>query len=151
MFEIGRGWNGRIDPSGNGVRRHIHIFKDNKEFAQNDDGTIHEHLDNNLPKWLREKLNDMRKWKWKDATPAPSESAVPSSTPTISPRPQPTPYPLPAPAPAPAVVPAPRSKNKNVGEAGLGILGAGAGIGIIWLIIKVSAAPYPGGLSLVLL
>ena len=82
-FELGNGWFFRIDPSnaGNEVQRHIHVWKKGgPEYAQNADGSPHENLNGIPPKWVRKKLEDIKKWTWKeDETPIKTTPFYPKS------------------------------------------------------------------------
>ena len=68
-YNLGRGWECRIDQHGTGAgqQRHIHIWNDRKgiQYAQNDDGSPHDKNKNNqgrLPKWLQEVLKSKTGW-----------------------------------------------------------------------------------------
>lgn len=66
--EIGKGWTYRIEVTHDGTkRRHIHVdYKENKRrHAQNDDGSVHDGLGGNPPKFVRDYLREKKKWDWK--------------------------------------------------------------------------------------
>lgn len=152
-FDLGNGWYWRIDPpnAGDGTQRHIHVWKKGgPKYSQNVDGSPHDKLVGSPPKWVRDKLQNLRKWNWKDN----KQTVKPTQKPTSSPSPSPSPNPTPAPGPAPAPLPAPtRSEQRQthssssvnweaVGSAAVFIAG------VIWVAAKIAAAPYTGGLSL---
>ena len=153
IFPLGNGWFFRIEThgSGDGFQKHIHVWKEGgPKYAQNADGSPHDGLRGNPPKWVRQKLKDMKKWNWKVSEP--------KNAPPLTPRPSPSasPSPYPSPAPQPASLPDPTTENQRqisyyasenwkVAVAAVSIIAA-----TIWGIAKIVAAPYTGGLSLAL-
>ena len=68
-YDLGRGWECRIEQHGTGAgqQRHIHIWNEQKgiQYAQNDDGSPHDKNNNNqgkLPKWLQKVLKSKTGW-----------------------------------------------------------------------------------------
>jgi len=66
-IEIGRGWSYRIDPenTSTGTQRHIHIWKDGKSYAQNEDGSPHDKNNNQggqLPNWVQKTVLQRSGW-----------------------------------------------------------------------------------------
>ena len=66
-IELGRGWYYRIAPPNQsaGIKRHIHIWKNGKSYAQNDDGSPHDQGKNDggkLPKWVQEEVKNKTGW-----------------------------------------------------------------------------------------
>ena len=66
-INLGKGWYYRIDPqnTNTGVKRHIHIWNDKKEYIQNDDGSSHDKHrgeKGKIPKWLNNEIIDKTGW-----------------------------------------------------------------------------------------
>ena len=141
-FEITDGWFYRIDPPRNGVQRHIHVFRyrGGNEYAQNEDGSVHEGYSGMPPRWIRRWLRDTGKWDWKESnvepsSPLPKDESKDTSKSSSKPSKK-------------------RSKEKSnvkndyadeVATAGiLTLIVAG-----VWTVAKIAAIPYTGGLSLI--
>ena len=63
-IELSGGWKCRIDSPRNG-RRHIHIWKKGKEYAQRDDGKPHDSgrtKKGKIPDWLNEEIKEETGW-----------------------------------------------------------------------------------------
>ena len=165
-FELGKGWFFRIDPpsGGNGTQRHIHVWKEGgPKYSQNADGSPHDGLTGVPPKWVRQRLENMKRWIWKEQEISlePTPSPLPTLEPSPRPSPSPSPYPTPAPGPAPIPLPVPDSsasepsteeqhQKSQVNAVNWDIVGAIGTIGaLIWIGAKIAAIPYTGGLSLV--
>ena len=150
FFDLGQGWNWRIDPpsAGNGAQRHIHIWKNGvPRYSQNEDGSVHDGLFGDPPKWIQKKLRELKKWDWKNekketVTPAPSYTPTPAAS--FSP----------APVPAPVAVPDFARKKKYLSNPqqsdAAEVFGLASGIGVIYLLIKIAASIPTGGLTLLL-
>ena len=68
-FDLGKGWHGRIErgTSGKDYRRHIHVYKADKMWSQNDDGSPHDDGKNSPgapPKKVLKNLKDQKGWDW---------------------------------------------------------------------------------------
>jgi len=68
-FDLGRGWEGRIERhgSGRGMQRHVHIINGNREWSQNEDGSPHDGGKNSPgspPKRVLDKLKGEKGWDW---------------------------------------------------------------------------------------
>ena len=150
IFDLGQGWNWRIDPpsAGNGAQRHIHIWKNGvPRYSQNEDGSVHDGLFGDPPKWIQKKLRELKKWDWKNekketVTPAPSYTPTPAAS--FSP----------APVPAPVAVPDFARKKKYLSNPqqsdAAEVFGLAGGIGALYLLIKIAASIPTGGLTLLL-
>ncbi len=69
-FDLGKGWTGRIErgTSGKDYQRHVHIYKGNKAWAQNDDGSPHDDGNSSSgspPNSVLKRLNKQKGWDWK--------------------------------------------------------------------------------------
>ena len=68
-FDLGKGWHGRIErgTSGKDYQRHIHVYKADKMWSQNDDGSPHDDGKNSPgapPKKVLKNLKDQKGWDW---------------------------------------------------------------------------------------
>ena len=150
IFDLGQGWNWRIDPpsAGNGAQRHIHIWKNGvPRYSQNENGSVHDGLFGDPPKWIQKKLRELKKWDWKNekketVTPAPSYTPTPAAS--FSP----------APVPALVAVPDFARKKKYLSNPqqsdAAEVFGLAGGIGALYLLIKIAASIPTGGLTLLL-
>jgi len=71
VFELGKGWNGRIERhgSGNGYQKHVHIYNGKQQWSQNDDGSPHDDGKNSPggpPKKILKSLKDKKGWDWNE-------------------------------------------------------------------------------------
>jgi len=67
--DLGKGWTARIEQhgSGDGMQRHVHVYSDNKRWAQNEDGSPHDGGSNSSgspPKKVLEELKKQKGWDW---------------------------------------------------------------------------------------
>ena len=67
VIELGDGWYYRIDAenTGNGTKRHIHVWKKGTRYAQNEDGSPHDKGNNSkgkLPKKVQKRLKKKADW-----------------------------------------------------------------------------------------
>jgi RHS repeat-associated protein len=69
-FPVINGWWARIDHGnpGTGTKAHIHIYKGDKDYAQNDDGSPHDNSKGSPPNLVKYKLKTesikSRRWDW---------------------------------------------------------------------------------------
>ena len=65
-FDLGNGWTGRIerDASGGRYDKHVHVYKGNKAYAQNEDGSPHDGSTGSPPKKQKENLKNKKGWDW---------------------------------------------------------------------------------------
>ena len=70
VFDLGKGWTGRIErgTSGKDYQRHVHIYNENKSWSQNEDGSPHDDGNNSPgspPNSALKNLNKQKGWDWK--------------------------------------------------------------------------------------
>jgi hypothetical protein len=70
IFDLGKGWTGRIErgTSGKDYQRHVHIYKENEAWSQNEDGSPHDDGNNSPgspPNSILKNLNKQKGWNWK--------------------------------------------------------------------------------------
>lgn len=68
-FDLGGGWTGRIErgTSGKNYQRHVHVYKGEKAWSQNEDGSPHDDGNNSSgapPKSVLKSLNKKKGWDW---------------------------------------------------------------------------------------
>ena len=66
IFDLGNGWTGRIerDTSGGRYDKHVHVYKGNKAYAQNEDGSPHDGSTGGPPNKQKKNLKNQKGWDW---------------------------------------------------------------------------------------
>jgi RHS repeat-associated protein len=69
-FDLGKGWTGRIERhgSGDGYKKHVHVYNGKQSWSQNEDGSPHDQGGNSPgspPNSVLKNLNKQKGWDWK--------------------------------------------------------------------------------------
>ena len=70
VIDLGRGWSARIEQhgTGDGYRKHVHVYNNRNHWSQNDDGSPHDQGRNspgNPPNRVLRDLKNKTGWDWK--------------------------------------------------------------------------------------